>query len=280
MALHRAVFYAEKDFMNSPSEDAERQQQQLVAAKNDLKLALASEIVLFDELDRKNKEIIDLKQAEQQLAAALSDLKLALASEKVLLDELDKKNKELTELAITDGLTGLYNHRFIQERLEFEFKRAKRYGGNLSCLMIDIDHFKLLNDTHGHQCGDFVLRELSNLLRTRSREVDICGRYGGEEFLILTNVALEYAVQFAGKLRMAINCHAFEFEGKSLQVTVSIGIADFKPMLKDRLELINRADQAMYQAKQDGRNLIRMWKQKTHGGGAPVDHYSAREFEK
>ena len=278
--MHRAVFDTEKDFMNSHSEDAERLQQQLAAAKNDLKLALASEKVLLDELEKKSKELIEQKQVDQQLAAALSDLKLALASEKVLLDELDKKNKELTELAITDGLTGLYNHRFIQERLEFEFKRAKRYGGNLSCLMIDIDHFKLLNDTHGHQCGDFVLRELSNLLRTRSREVDICGRYGGEEFLILTNVALEYAVQFAGKLRMAINCHAFEFEGKSLQVTVSIGIADFKPMLKDRLELINRADQAMYQAKQDGRNLIRMWKEKTDGGGAPVDHYSAREFEK
>jgi diguanylate cyclase (GGDEF)-like protein len=278
--LHRAVFDTEKDFMNSHSEDAERLQQQLAAAKNDLKLALASEKVLLDELEKKSKELIEQKQVDQQLAAALSDLKLALASEKVLLDELDKKNKELTELAITDGLTGLYNHRFIQERLEFEFKRAKRYGGNLSCLMIDIDHFKLLNDTHGHQCGDFVLRELSNLLRTRSREVDICGRYGGEEFLILTNIALEYAVQFAGKLRMAINCHAFEFEGKSLNVTVSIGIADFEPGLKDRHELINRADQSMYQAKQDGRNLIRMWKEKTDGGGAPVDHCSARELRK
>lgn len=266
--------------MNSHPEDAERLQHQLARAKSDLKLALGSEIVLLDELDRKNKEIIELKQAEQQLAAALGDLKLALASEKVLLDELDKKNKELTELSITDGLTGLYNHRFIQERLEFEFKRAKRYGGNLSCLMIDIDHFKQLNDTHGHQCGDFVLQKLSRLLRTQSREVDICGRYGGEEFLILTNVALEYAEQFAGKLRTAINCHDFDFEGKSLRVSVSIGIADFRPGMKDRHELIEKADLAMYQAKQDGRNLIRMWKEKADSVNASVDPCSSRELRK
>jgi diguanylate cyclase (GGDEF)-like protein len=249
--------------MDTHSDNTERLQQQVAAAKRDLKLALGSEIVLLDELDRKNKEIIELKQTEQRLAAVLSDLKLALASEKVLLDELDKKNKELTELSITDGLTGLYNHRFLQERLEFEFKRAKRYGGNLSCMMIDIDHFKLLNDTYGHQCGDFVLLELSNLLRMQSREVDICGRYGGEEFLILTNVALEYAAQFAGKLSTAISCHNFALEDKSLHVTVSIGIADFRPGMKDRHELIEKADLAMYQAKQDGRNLIRIWKEKT-----------------
>ncbi|HUI93156.1 MAG TPA: GGDEF domain-containing protein [Chitinivibrionales bacterium] len=245
--------------MDSRSEDVEKLQQQLVKAKHDLKLALASEKILLDELERKNLEIIERKKAEEKLDAALNDLKLALASEKVLLDELDKKNKELTELSITDGLTGLYNHRYLQERLEFEFKRAKRYGGNLSCLMIDIDHFKMLNDTYGHQCGDFVLRELSNLFRSRSREVDICGRYGGEEFLIITNIALGDAAQFAGKLRTAVNCHDFIFEGAALRVAVSIGIAEFNPALKDRLELISRADRAMYQAKQDGRNLIRLW---------------------
>jgi diguanylate cyclase (GGDEF)-like protein len=108
-----------------------------------------------------------------------------------------------------------------------------------------------------------VLRELSNILRKQTREVDMCGRYGGEEFLILTNVALQDAEQFAGKLRTAIGCHDFEFEGKSLHVTVSIGVADFRPGMKDRHELIEKADLAMYQAKQDGRNLIRVWKEKT-----------------
>jgi diguanylate cyclase (GGDEF)-like protein/PAS domain S-box-containing protein/putative nucleotidyltransferase with HDIG domain len=225
-------------------------------------------------------DITERKEAEQKLAAALNDLKFALASEKVLLDELDKKNKELIELSITDGLTGLYNHRFIQERFEFEFKRVKRYGGNLSCMMIDIDHFKDLNDTHGHQCGDHVLRELSTLFRKHSREVDICGRYGGEEFLILTNVSLEFTMQFATKLHAAIEEHPFSFDGTAFHVTVSIGVADFRPGMKDRHELIEHSDIALYQAKEDGRNLIRIWKEKMGEDEDAVDHFSAQELKK
>jgi diguanylate cyclase (GGDEF)-like protein/PAS domain S-box-containing protein/putative nucleotidyltransferase with HDIG domain len=225
-------------------------------------------------------DITERKAAEQQLAAALNDLKFALASEKVLLDELDKKNKELVELSITDGLTGLYNHRFIQERFEFEFKRVKRYGGHLSCMMIDIDHFKDLNDTYGHQCGDYVLRELSMLFRRHSREVDICGRYGGEEFLILTNVPLEYTMQFATKLHAAIEKAVFAFEDRTFHVTVSIGVADFRPGMKDRHELIEHADLALYQAKEDGRNLIRLWKEKMAADESAVDHISAQELKK
>jgi diguanylate cyclase (GGDEF)-like protein/PAS domain S-box-containing protein/putative nucleotidyltransferase with HDIG domain len=225
-------------------------------------------------------DMTERKEAEQKLAAAMNDLKFALASEKVLLDELDKKNKELIELSITDGLTGLYNHRFIQERFEFEFKRVKRYGGDLSCMMIDIDHFKTLNDTYGHQCGDYVLRELSMLFRRHSREVDICGRYGGEEFLILTNVSLEFTMQFANKLHAAIEKRGFSFEGKEFRVTVSIGVADFRPSMKDRHELIEHADLALYQAKEDGRNLIRIWKEKMGADEEEVDHFSAQELKK
>ncbi len=225
------------------------------------------------------RDITERKTAEQQLTAALSDLKLALASERVLLDELDKKNQDLTELSITDGLTGLYNRRYIEERFEFEFKRVKRYGGTLSCMMIDIDHFKALNDTYGHPCGDFVLQELSSLFRSHSREVDICGRYGGEEFLILASIALEYSVQYAAKLHAAIDSHVFVFQDKSLHVTVSIGLADVRPGMKDHRELIDRADRALYQAKEDGRNLIRIWKEKPEGGDIPVDHFSVQELK-
>jgi diguanylate cyclase (GGDEF)-like protein/putative nucleotidyltransferase with HDIG domain len=226
------------------------------------------------------RDVSARKRSEHQLAAAMSDLRLALASEKVLLNELDKKNKELTELSITDGLTGLYNHRYIQERFEFEFKRVKRYGGNLGCMMIDIDHFKALNDTCGHQCGDFVLRELSDLIKMISREVDICGRYGGEEFVILTSVALEQTVQHASKLHAAVDGHAFAWAGKKLHVTVSIGVADFRPGMKDRRELIERADAAMYRAKEDGRNLIRTWKEKQEGGEASADQVAAQQLRK
>jgi diguanylate cyclase (GGDEF)-like protein/putative nucleotidyltransferase with HDIG domain len=147
-------------------------------------------------------------------------------------------------------------------------------------MMIDIDHFKTLNDTYGHQCGDYVLRELADLFKLHSREVDICGRYGGEEFLILTNVALEYTMQFATKLHAAIDNHEFLFDEKKLHVTVSIGLADFRPGMKDRHELIDRADLALYQAKDDGRNLIRIWKERHEGGDAVVDHFSAQELKK
>jgi PAS domain S-box/diguanylate cyclase (GGDEF) domain/uncharacterized domain HDIG len=219
------------------------------------------------------------KAAEKQLEDALNDLKFALASEKVLLDELDKKNKELIELSITDGLTGLYNHRFIQERFEFEFKRIKRYGGHLACMMIDIDHFKIVNDTYGHQFGDHVLREIAKIIQSKSREVDICGRYGGEEFMIITNVILEYAMMFATKIHAAIDQYPFMADGRQVHVTVSIGVADFQEDLKSRHELIEHADQALYQAKEDGRNLIRIWKEHSGEDEPSIDHISVQELK-
>ena len=219
------------------------------------------------------------KAAEKQLEDALSDLKFALASEKVLLDELDKKNKELIELSITDGLTGLYNHRFIQERFEFEFKRIKRYGGHLACMMIDIDHFKSINDTYGHQFGDYVLREIAKIIQSKSREVDICGRYGGEEFMIITNVILEYAMTFATKIHAAIDQYPFMTDSKPVHVTVSIGVADFREDLKTRHQLIEHADQALYQAKEDGRNLIRIWKEHNGQDELSIDHISVQELK-
>ena len=224
-------------------------------------------------------DITQRKVAEKQLEDALSDLKFALASEKVLLDELDKRNKELIELSLSDGLTGLYNHRFIQERFEFEFKRIKRYGGHLSCMMIDIDHFKNVNDTHGHQFGDFVLREIAKIIQSKSREVDICARYGGEEFMIITNVVLEYAMKFATKLHAAVEQHEFVFDGKSAHITVSIGLADYRDDLKSRQELIEHADEALYKAKEDGRNLIRIWKERSGASEIAIDHYSVQELK-
>jgi diguanylate cyclase (GGDEF)-like protein/putative nucleotidyltransferase with HDIG domain len=225
------------------------------------------------------RDITQRKAAENQLSSAMSDLKFALASEKVLLAELDKRNKELIELSITDGLTGLYNHRFIQDRFEFEFKRIKRYGGHLSCMMIDIDHFKAVNDIYGHQFGDYVLREIGNLIRQKSREVDICARYGGEEFMILTNVILDYAMKFATKLHAAIDAHRFMFNDTIIHVTVSIGLADYSDDLKTRHELIERADEALYQAKGDGRNLIRIWKENDGKIEPGIDNSSVEELK-
>ncbi|MBD3346908.1 MAG: diguanylate cyclase [Chitinivibrionales bacterium] len=190
----------------------------------------------------------------------LTELKFALASEKVLMEELDRKNKELVELSITDGLTGLYNHRFIQERFDFEFKRAKRYGAPLSCMLIDIDHFKSVNDTYGHQFGDLVLTEIADLIKKGSREVDICGRYGGEEFMVVASVNADDAMLYATKLHKSIDEYEFTNGENSIHVTVSIGVVDYHNEVKTKQELIDRADSALYWAKRDGRNLIRLWK--------------------
>jgi diguanylate cyclase (GGDEF)-like protein/PAS domain S-box-containing protein/putative nucleotidyltransferase with HDIG domain len=205
-------------------------------------------------------DITERKKAEKQLKKSLDELRFALASEKILMEELDKKNKELIELSITDGLTGLYNHRFLQERFDFEYKRIKRYGGIISCMMIDIDHFKMTNDTYGHQFGDQVLRQLSKILKSNSREVDICGRYGGEEFMIVTNMDAEETLKFASKLHAAIEKHEFDCGEKKIHITVSIGIAECKTDIQSKQELVERADSALYKAKRDGRNLIRVWK--------------------
>lgn len=206
-------------------------------------------------------DISAYKQREQHLTAQLDELRFALASEKVLMEELDRKNRELRELSITDGLTGLYNHRFLQERFDFEFKRVRRYGGALSCLLIDIDHFKSLNDNFGHQYGDYVLREIAAIIKKQSREVDICGRYGGEEFVVISNVEGHNALSYAVKLHAAIENYRFEHPSRKVRVTVSIGVAHYDNEIKTKQELIERADMAMYQAKNDGRNLIRVWRE-------------------
>jgi diguanylate cyclase (GGDEF)-like protein/PAS domain S-box-containing protein/putative nucleotidyltransferase with HDIG domain len=225
-------------------------------------------------------DITERKKAERQLKKALSDLQFALASEKILMEELDRKNKELVELSITDGLTGLYNHRFLQERFDFEYKRLRRYGGTLSLMIIDIDLFKGVNDTYGHQFGDFVLRELGRLLKAKSREVDICGRYGGEEFMIITNLPGDEIMKYANKLHSAVENNLFSANGHNVHITVSIGIAEYHNEIKSKQELIERADRALYQAKKDGRNLIRLWKEVAPSDERTVDRSGIDEFKK
>ncbi|MFH0920150.1 MAG: diguanylate cyclase [Fibrobacterota bacterium] len=224
-------------------------------------------------------DITERKVSEEQLAQALEDLRYALASEKVLFEELDKKNKELTELSITDGLTRLYNHRFLQERFEFEFNRTKRYGLSLSCLLMDIDHFKDVNDTYGHQFGDYVLREIAFLIKTQSREVDICGRYGGEEFMIISNLILDDASRFAERLRAAVDSHTFTDNGITAHITFSIGVAEYRTEIKTKHEMIERSDQALYEAKDEGRNRVRCWREREESDEASVDAYGVRDLK-
>jgi two-component system, cell cycle response regulator len=158
--------------------------------------------------------------------------------------------------AITDGLTGLSNRKHLDTLLSDEIPRAQRYGRALSLLMLDVDHFKRVNDTHGHLAGDAVLRQIAALLRQRLRPSDEPGRYGGEEFcIILPETGLDQATQIAESIRTMIEAHAFVIEQQALKATVSIGIASLGPAMQAE-DLYRAADQLLYQAKHAGRNRV------------------------
>jgi len=167
---------------------------------------------------------------------------------------MNDKQRELEELSRTDGLTGLLNHRRLQERLHEEFRRAQRHGDGLSLLMLDLDYFKDLNDRCGHQVGDRVLRGISKLITACVRETDLCARYGGEEFaVLLPRTALNGALSVAERIWKGASGQPFENQ----KVTVSIGVACFPSgTLKTPELLVRAADEALYRAKREGRDRI------------------------
>jgi diguanylate cyclase (GGDEF)-like protein len=162
---------------------------------------------------------------------------------------------QLEQMATTDGLTGVFNHRSFQDRLKDEFLRASRHPEPFSLLFIDIDHFKRVNDTHGHPAGDAALKMLSSLLLQRSRQVDMVARYGGEEFaILLVKTDAHQAYPLAERIRKAVEQTPFTWQKKSIPLTISIGIASFPEDAGSREEIIQCADQALYASKQRGRN--------------------------
>lgn len=185
--------------------------------------------------------------------------RIALHLELVRLQgELEKKNRLLEELSITDGLTGLRNRRYVDEILRLDFLRAQRFGGPLSVIMADIDHFKPVNDVHGHAAGDAVLRAVAERFRARLRESDVAGRYGGEEFLfVLNGSGLEGALVAAERWRMDVESSPFDAGADlGLSVTVSMGVASFGPGMRSAQDLVRAADEALYRAKEGGRNQV------------------------
>jgi diguanylate cyclase (GGDEF)-like protein/PAS domain S-box-containing protein len=169
-----------------------------------------------------------------------------------LLAQIEEKNKLLSKLAVTDGLTQLFNHKAIYDRLEEEMKRQKRYGYPLSILILDIDHFKNINDTYGHQQGDRVLSEVAETIKIAVREVDEVGRYGGEEFLVIfPNTNVKQAHNAAERIRKQVEkIHLPE----RIKVTISGGVVEYQS--ENVLELVEKGDKQLYRAKEAGRNKI------------------------
>jgi len=183
-----------------------------------------------------------------------------------LVDELREKNAALEEanallheLAIRDGLTGLYNHRYFHDAMITETHRSQRHQRIFSLLFMDIDDFKVFNDTHGHPKGDALLRDLTELIRARLRRSDVFARYGGEEFVvILPETTKDIARDLAEDIRTIIETHPFP--GRESQphdkLTISIGVATFPDDGKTPTSIVSAADNALYSAKRNGRNRV------------------------
>lgn len=169
--------------------------------------------------------------------------------------QLQEANGKLQRLSRTDRLTGLLNRGYWEECLGIEFTRYQRYRHSTSLVIFDIDHFKKINDTYGHQAGDAVIREVAELTRAHTRATDISGRYGGEEFVVLLpDTELDGAFLFAERLRQAIQQKVVAHGGQQIQFTISLGIALLSEDCARYEQLIERADTALYESKENGRN--------------------------
>lgn len=194
--------------------------------------------------------------SEQDKSSASLFLKEASA-----LLELSLLNISLKQLSVKDGLTSLFNRRYFTERYHQEFSRSERTQEPLSLLMIDIDHFKKINDSYGHPVGDIVLKEVSSTILSNLREMDILSRYGGEEFsLILPTCKLKDAFDIGERIRSSVSNKVIKAGNVEISVTVSIGVSCYPEVARSEKELLNSADSALYEAKKRGRNRVVVFK--------------------
>ena len=177
---------------------------------------------------------------------------------KTLTDQLEKANVQLEELAVTDPLTTLRNRRYLYQELEREFNRARRYGHPLAVMMLDIDHFKRVNDTWGHQTGDRVLHLLGEVLKASTRNTDLVGRFGGEEFMVIApETGFDVVEIVAERIHVNVKQRSMAEGGGIPSVTTSIGVATTEhPEAGSTDELVRQADEALYRAKREGRDRV------------------------
>ena len=218
----------------------------------------------FSELGARVKSMLRIKRLQEELEQRTN--------------ELADANRQLLRVSQTDALTGLANRRHIEERLNEMYEHSSRLSEPMSCVMCDIDKFKSVNDTYGHQAGDAVLRQFAKILQGEAREIDRIGRYGGEEFLLLLpGTVLDAAVTFADRVRKAVEEHTFTFDGGTLKRTASFGVSGWPhPAITHCESLVKMADDALYVAKETGRNkVVRFASDEFNAHTNPADGSSA-----
>jgi two-component system cell cycle response regulator len=224
-------------------------------------IRVTADQVVFEDLGSTNGSFVNGERVTQRVLEEGDKIQIGTS---VILkftyhDQLDEDfQRQMFESASRDALTQVYNKRFFMEQLFTEHAYAARHGSDLSLVMFDIDHFKRINDTHGHLAGDYVLSELTRILMPVIRTEDVFARYGGEEFAVLSRTTGAVAASHvAERLRRTVEQHAFLFEGVTIRVSVSIGIS-YMPcsLIKTPEDLIGYADKALYEAKNAGRNRV------------------------
>ena len=249
--LRKAIDAGADDFMTRPFDGLE-----LSARVKAAVMRRESQANLLRE-----REFFRVAVAEEERLSSLvldqnRNLKEAYEKIRRLNEELEKANKDLELIAAYDSLSGLLNRRSLFHKIGVEVERSMRIGVPLTGLMVDIDHFKGINDNYGHQCGDMVLKEIAARLSKGLRKYDYAGRYGGEEFFVLLSNSNEHqAMGISERFRRDIADTRFQWNQEGFHVTVSIGVARYR-VGESQEAWIERADRAMYQAKQNGRNRV------------------------
>ena len=216
------------------------------------------------------REIASLVRFASDRDGRVRELNERLAALESANLDLLVKNSALAEISARDALTGLYNRWYVMEKIDSEMNRSLRHGSPVSLIMMDIDHFKRVNDSFGHSAGDRVLRSVGQVLRDSCRVYDVAGRYGGEEFcIVLPETRVGNTTVVAERIRERLAASRFDVGEESVVVTASIGIAGIESIEAEDelspLSLIDRADQALYSAKHHGRNRVEMWTVAMHG---------------
>jgi two-component system cell cycle response regulator len=211
------------------------------------------------EMIARARALLRIKELHDQLTASRRALQQSLKRERELLGNLRRDNAHLQALCTTDPLTHVENVRSFREILNHEFNAARRYGQPISLLMLDVDHFKVVNDTHGHPSGDYVLKELAVILKRSIRDSDMVARTGGEEFsVVLPKANRRQAARFAERIRREARVRKFNVYGEDIHVTISIGSATYPDdaEIVEPAMLVYLADQALLEAKESGRDRV------------------------